>query len=139
MTTDRYTRIVLTVIAGALLYLCVLFSAPPLSAQAPPQPFNASVLAPSKPQPVVIVGWGTFESNGEIHVATVKDPNGRVHADTRLPVALDPAQSVAVSLGVTPDHPLPVGLTTIAPGQVWEPIRTKAEPAPTRTRPGGGH
>ena len=31
-----------------------------------------------------------------------------------------------------------VGLTAIVPGQHWEPVRTKVEPAPTSNKPGGG-
>ena len=51
---DRYTKTVLTVIAGALIYLCVIFTPlPGVSAQAPSKVPGVS----SGPTDVVIVGW----------------------------------------------------------------------------------
>ena len=51
--TDRYTKTVLTVIAGALIYLCVVMTAfPAVQAQAPQRPGE-----PTGPEEVVIVGW----------------------------------------------------------------------------------
>ena len=51
---DRYTKTVLTVIAGALIYLCVMFTPlPGVSAQAPSKLPGVS----SGPTDVVIVGW----------------------------------------------------------------------------------
>jgi hypothetical protein len=38
MATDRYTRIVLTLIAACLVYLCMREAAPPALAQSPQQP-----------------------------------------------------------------------------------------------------
>jgi hypothetical protein len=73
MATDRYIRIVLTVIAACLVYLCVRDGAPPALAQSPPQPVEVvlvgvnrdarnlpwqplAITPQSQPQDVVIVG-----------------------------------------------------------------------------------
>jgi hypothetical protein len=55
---DRYTRVVLTVIAACLVYLCLVVSraGTPLSAQATPQGATRPGLSPG-PAEVVIVGW----------------------------------------------------------------------------------
>ena len=55
MPADRYTKCLLTIIAGALLYLCIVLTPlPSLQAQAPPlRPGQIS----SEPLPVVITGW----------------------------------------------------------------------------------
>jgi hypothetical protein len=51
--TDRYTKTVLTVIAGALIYLCVVMTAFPVAqAQSSARPGE-----PTGPQDVVVVGW----------------------------------------------------------------------------------
>lgn len=52
---DRYTKIVLTVIASALVYLCIVLTPlPGLHAQTAPRPGD-----PTGPGQVVIVGWQT--------------------------------------------------------------------------------
>ena len=111
MRPDPYTKTVLTVIAGCLLWLCAMQTGRPLAAQ------QAQTLEKAAPQPVVIVGWGT--------------PN--------LPVTLMsvPAAPIDVRLSYTDKEPMPVGLTKIKPVGEWEPIRSAAEPEPTRPKPGG--
>lgn len=52
--TDRYTKIVLTVIAGALMYICVVIT--PLPAVAAQQT-SARPGEPTGPAEVVVVGW----------------------------------------------------------------------------------
>jgi len=59
MRPDPYTKTVLTVIAGCLLWLCAMQTGRPLAAQ------QALTLEKAGPQPVVIVGWGTLASRGE--------------------------------------------------------------------------
>lgn len=50
---DRYTKTVLTVIAGALLYICIVMTAfPAVQAQGSKRPGE-----PTGPADVVIVGW----------------------------------------------------------------------------------
>lgn len=52
--TDRYTKSVLTVIAGALIYLCIVMTPfPAAHAQANLRPGQIS----TEPLPVVITGW----------------------------------------------------------------------------------
>jgi hypothetical protein len=51
MTVDRYTRVVLTAIAGALVYLCIVLTPRPVLQAQSPQPGTAS------PAEVTIIGW----------------------------------------------------------------------------------
>lgn len=87
MTVDRYTKGVLTVIAACLLWLCAMTLGLPLSAQTygPTRP----QMTPQGPaQPVVIVGWGTMDTDGRIALSLIKESNGAVHTDTELGVKL---------------------------------------------------
>jgi hypothetical protein len=144
MRSDAYTRTVLTVIAVCLLWLCAMNAGRPLAAQ------PAQQLSATAPQPVVVVGWGTLDEQGRATIATVQDGSVR-RTDPNLPVKLVavPAAPLAVRLPYT-DHsplpvrldytdksPMPVGVTRIKPAAEWEPIRSAAEPEPTRPRPGG--
>ena len=140
MTSDRYTKAVLTVIALALVYIGAMLSGVPASAQGGAVRIPPERLADNKPQPVVVVGWGTLNAKGEIILRTVNDARGVAYTDPTLPVKVQqmPEAPTPVSLGVTAEHPLPDGLTAVVPGQHWEPVRTKVEPAPTSPRPGGG-
>lgn len=137
MNADRYTKSVLTVIAGALLYICLMISGLPLSAQGLVAP---QILQNVKPQPVVIVGWGSVRADGQIFLNTVKDENGTVHTDMMLPVKVmqKPKEPVVVTVDYTVDHPLPVAITGVKQGHDWEPIRAKVEPEGLKSRPGGG-
>lgn len=137
---DRYTKGVLTVIAGALVYICLMVSGPRVAAQSGPAPFTSKQLTDVRPQPVVVVGWGTLGADGEIRVTTVKQPDGSVRTDPFLPIKVRemPPSPLSVSLGFSAEHPLPVGLTAVTPGAAWEPIRAKVEPAPTQKYPGQG-
>lgn len=57
MTVDRYTRAILTVIAAALVYLCVLQTPWPVaSAQYAARPGD-----PTGPAQVVVIGWHTAD------------------------------------------------------------------------------
>ena len=51
---DRYTKFVLTVIAGALLYLAVLFTPLPMANAQTPSKFPGQSSGPTE---VVVVGW----------------------------------------------------------------------------------
>jgi hypothetical protein len=139
MTSDRYTKAVLTVIAMALVYIAAMLSGVPAAAQGAVR-IPVERLADSKPQPVVVVGWGSLNASGEIVLRTINDARGVAYTDPILPVRVQqmPEAPTPVTLGVTAERPLPVGLTAIVPGQHWEPVRTKVEPAPTRPQPGGG-
>jgi hypothetical protein len=150
MPIDRYTQAVLTIIAGALLYIAAMLSGQPASAQTM-APASQGFVEERQPQPVVIVGWGTVRSDGRVFVNTVRDIGGFTRTDGTIPVALQATrqqplpvavqqpggQPLSVSLGVTPARPLPVALTGIKPGGVdWEQIRVKVDPQPPTPRPG---
>src|SRR3954468_8477371 len=135
MNIDRYTKLVLTVIAGALVWICALLSGSPLGAQ------QITAVAPGRPQPVVIVGWGTMTQTGAVSVEWVRDArSGEVRTRNTLPVRVEnaPTEPLAVTLPYTAQEPMPVGLTSVKPGRDWEPIRTKAEPELPRATPGIG-
>ena len=78
MTIDRYTKAVLTVIAGCLLWICVTSAGVPLGAQ---MRFAASTN--TTVQPVVIVGTGTLDRSG-----TVTFDYSRGRSEWSLPVTL---------------------------------------------------
>jgi hypothetical protein len=132
MRPDPYTKTVLTVIAGCLLWLCAMQTGRPLAAQ------QALTLEKAAPQPVVIVGWGTLDEQGRVTVTMQQTRTGR-RSDPNLPVTLMsvPASPIDVRLSYTDKEPMPVGLTKIKPVGEWEPIRSAAEPEPTRPKPGG--
>lgn len=148
MSIDRYTKAVLTIIAGALLYIAAMLSGQPASAQTM-APASQAFVADQPPQAVVIVGWGTVRSDGKVFVNTVRDIGGFTRTDGTLPVALQATRQqplpvaiqqtapISVSLGVTPQRPLPVALTGIRPGgSDWEQIRVKVDPQAPTSRPG---
>jgi hypothetical protein len=132
MRPDPYTKAVLTMIAGCLLWLCVMQGGRPLAAQQP------LTLEKAAPQPVVIVGWGTLDEQGRATLTMLEDRRGR-HTDPNIPVKLVsvPAAPIDVRLNYTDKEPMPVGVTRIKPAGEWEPIRSAAEPEPTRPKPGG--
>ena len=106
MTTDRYTKAVLTIIAGALLYIGAMLSGQPASAQGlGATQGSPGMVMDGRPQPVVVVGWATPERS--------------------LPVTVE--QPLAVTLRGTPDQPLPVAITGIRAGAQWDEIRVKVE------------
>ena len=63
MTTDRYTKAVLTIIAGALLYIGAMLSGQPASAQGQGATQGSpGMVMDARPQPVVVVGWAHARS-----------------------------------------------------------------------------
>jgi hypothetical protein len=148
MSIDRYTKTVLTIIAGALLYIAAMLSGQPASAQSLATA-SQMFIEPGRPQPVVVVGWGTVRSDGQVLVNTVRDAVGGTRTDSTIPVALQATRQqplpvsiqqtapLSVSLGVTTQRPLPVAIAAIKPGGLdWEQIRVRVDPQPTTLRPG---
>ena len=146
MNVDRYTKAVLTVIAGCLLWICAMGASPSVAArQASLQIPHASV------QPVVIVGTGTLDPEGTVTVRYVRQPDGQSRTDPTVSVALPytPAKPLPVSLPYTATNPmpsqlfytgaapLPVEISAIKKVGEWEPLRAKVEDAPAKPRPGG--
>lgn len=144
MSIDRYTKAVLTIIAGALVYIGAMLSGEPAAAQSLAAA-SPTLLHQPKPQPVVIVGWGTVRSDGQVLLNTVRDATGGTRTDSTLPVALQVtpqrplpvsiqpgAQPLSVSLGVTTQRPLPVAVTAIKAGADWDEVRATVDQPLTR-------
>jgi hypothetical protein len=147
MTVDRYTKAVLTVIAGCLVWICAMGTGQALSAQSVQflRIPNANV------QPVVIVGTGTLDQQGTVTVSFIQQDGVR-RTDPTLPVALPytTARPLPVALPYTGSSPMPARLTNGSDAPIpveisavrkvgeWEPIRTSVEDAPARKKPGGG-
>ena len=85
MTMDCYTRIVLTVIAGTLLYIALMLSGRAVLSQAA-APSARGLLQQAGAEPVVIVGWGSIRSDGQLTITTVKDAGGLMRTDPTLQV-----------------------------------------------------
>jgi hypothetical protein len=147
MTTDRYTKAILTVIAGCLLWQCLMMSARPVAAQQQQQ--SRSNLAPGvladRVQPVVIVGWGEMNTQGHVAVSLKRLPNGSLITNPDVPVKLhytsdNPmpvSSSQPVRLSYTPDNPLPVGVTLIKrTTDYWDAIATQVMRQPPTRMPG---
>jgi hypothetical protein len=141
MTVDRYTKAVLTVIAGCLLWICAMGSGARVDAQQTTMPLPGTV------QPVVIVGTGSMDRLGHIVVnftGARTDPSVPVqlpYSATRpLPVSLPYTASSPMpsQLFYTADSPLPIAISSVRAGPIWDPVRVRVEPAPTRGTPGGG-
>jgi hypothetical protein len=132
MPNDTYTKSILTVIALCLVWLCAMTTGWPVQAQQ-----KSTSATADRPQPVVIVGWGTVDADGRVTLAMsnergqrITDPNIPVKVMTMPPGALD------VRLEYSDGRPLPVGITRIDPVGAWEPIRSAVEGEPARSRPG---
>jgi hypothetical protein len=134
MNTDRYTRTVLTIIAACLLWLCARTAGFPVSAQQRTPPLSGE-----RAQPVVIVGWGTLDSEGRISLTT-NGARDNPTTDPNVPVKVVgypmPARPLDVRLPYTDEQPLAVGISRIKPAGEWEPVRTRVEAEPVRPRPG---
>ena len=148
MTVDRYTKAVLTVIAGCLLWMCAMGTPGTVQAQQTSREMGAWS---DRVQPVVIVGTGSMDAQGKVSINFTQQSNGQ-RTDPTLPVALPytAARPLQVALPYTASNPmpsalfytgaspLPVEISAIKKVGEWEPLRAKVEDAPTRTRPGGG-
>lgn len=132
MNTDRYTKAVLTVIAGCLLWICAMGVAPRVEAQQSIAPLPQNV------QAVVIVGTGSMDRAGKVDVSFTQD--GGKKTEPTLPVWMPytPTKPLPVSLAYTPASPLPVEISAVKKPADWDPIRVRVESAPQSARPGGG-
>ena len=124
MRTDTYTKIVLTTIALATLWMALATPGRAVQAQ-------QGLTLSAQPQPVVIVGWGTFDSAGRVTVTMRGDrPGGS--SDPNIPVRL----IGEARLQYSDANPLPISITQIKPAGEWEPIRSSVEEEPVRAKPG---
>jgi hypothetical protein len=136
MVIDRYTKGVLTVIAGCLLWICVMGAGRTVSAQGSTidiLPFKNSV------QPVIVVGTGSMDQTGRIAVNFV-GPQERRRTDPTVPVTLpySEANPLPSRLFYTPKAPMPVEISAVRKTGEWEPMRVAVEDAPLRRKPGIG-
>lgn len=137
---DRYTKTILSVIAGCLLWLCAMGAGVPLTAQRVQTMPNATV------QPVVIVGTGTLDQRGTVTINFTQQ--GRTDPTLAVQLPYTAARPLPVSLPYTTASPMPAQLPYNATSPLaieiasvkktgeWEPIRVRVEDAPTKTRPG---
>jgi hypothetical protein len=133
---DRYTRVVLTVIAACLLYLCLVLSrvGTPLSAQGvPPQGADRPGLA-TGPAEVVIVGWrsGAADFAFPVVVRNTVTTQASTESATRVVVAgwEDPKRGTTQRLW--PESGVPVDATGAArPTRV---VLAGTEPSPGNWR-----
>lgn len=107
---DRYTRVVLTVIAACLVYLCLVFSGvgTRLRAQEPASPQGAQRPGMfTGPAEVVIVGWRGEEAGMPVSVRNIVTTTPAADAAGRVVIAgwEDPKQGVK---RLTQDSGLPV-------------------------------
>jgi hypothetical protein len=98
MASDRCNRIVLTVIAGCLVYLCLRDGAPLVQAQAQPQP------QPQRPLEVVIVGVDRVRYRFDRWDDLPVRANEPLKVDTSLPlkVKVEPYPPIEVKVTNTP-------------------------------------
>ena len=64
---DRYTKFILTVIAGALLYLAAIFTPLPSASAQTPSRFPGQSSGPTE---VVVVGWQTSQAIVPVSIGT---------------------------------------------------------------------
>jgi hypothetical protein len=124
MNVDPYTKAVLTVIAGALLWLCATSTAQPLQAQ----PISPQV-APLPAQPVVVVGWGRLNPQAPAGIEIAWSDSNRKISEPAVPIrpaAEGKFNPLRVRLEMA--APLPVSVEGIKKGDTWDPLRTAAEP-----------
>jgi len=129
MNVDRYTKAVLTVIAGCLLWMCVMGAGPALQAQRPDRDRDAELTGVSLremktvAQPVIIVGTGVMDRQGNVEVLYSRG-TGRT----------DPTLSVRLPYSET--NPMAVEISAVKKTGAWEPLRTDVEDVPFRLNPG---
>jgi hypothetical protein len=146
MIIDRYTKIVLTIIAGCLLWICAMGAGSSVAAQ--PSTLDMSALKGTVP--VIIVGTGTMDRTGKVAIQFTGP--GAQRTDPTIPVTLPYSTAKPLPVGLpytsmnpmpsqlfyTPHAPLPVEIAAVRKTGEWEPIRARVEDAPVRTKPGGG-
>lgn len=119
MKTDRVTKFLLTIIAGALVYIAALLSGERAQAQ------SGAGEVSTRPQRVIVVGWETQPRALPVVIESTTRP---------LPVAVQqPPQPLPVTISGAPSQPWPVTLTGIRAGSEWDEIRVRAQQRPTST------
>jgi hypothetical protein len=106
MVIDRYTKVVLTVIAGCLLFQCLMMAGKVVQAQ---EAMDSWTLVPGRAQPVVIVN--------------------------KTPVLVDTNRSLPVTVTQSPLAVAVTGVHHVGQQQ-WDPIDVHVQPQPGGTAPG---
>jgi hypothetical protein len=144
MNTDRYTKAVLTVIAGCLLWICAMGVAPRVEAQQSIAPLPPNV------QAVVIVGTGSMDRAGKVDVSFTQDGGKKTEPTVPVWMPYTPTKPLPVSLSYTTatplptqvvnmgGAPLPVEVSAVSKTGSWDPIRVRVEPGTLTAKPGGG-
>jgi hypothetical protein len=123
MKVDWYTKMVLTVIAASLVWLCLKSSGATVSAQAQPQ-----LWSPLPAQPVVVVGWGRLNpaAPGGIELDWA-DPQRRLsEPSVSVRPSLDPRYD-PLRVRLDAQAPISVSLDAVRRGPAWDPLRTQIE------------
>jgi hypothetical protein len=123
MLTDTYTKAVLTIIAGCLLWLCAISAGQPLKAQAQYSPLPA--------QPVVVVGWGRLNPGAPGGIEIAWSDSARKIAEPAVPIrpTTNPNfEPLRVRADVA--APIPVSLEAVKKGRggAWDALRIATEP-----------
>ena len=133
MHVDRYTKTMLTVIAGCLLWMCLRDAGPVLHAQRdrdrdrPPDTTQVDLREiKTSAQPVILVGTGTMDRQGRIEVTF--NQQGRSRTDPTL----------SVQLPYSPANPMAVEISAVKKTGDWDSLRTAVDDAPLRSKPGHG-
>jgi len=129
MSVDRYTKAVLTVIAGCLLWMCVMDAGQALQAQRRDPDRDVELAGVSLKtiktiaQPVIIVGTGVMDREGNVEVLFIR-------RDART----DP--TLSVRLPYSPANPMAVEISAVRKTGEWDPLRTDVQDVPFRLNPG---
>ena len=107
MNIDRYTKCVLTVIAGCLVWICAMGAGRPVSAQ--PASFDIAAFKGAV-QPVIIVGTGTMDRTGKVDVHFIgRDRGQRTDPTLQVQLPYSNLNPLSVSLPYTAGYPDPRG------------------------------
>jgi hypothetical protein len=129
MSVDRYTKAVLTVIAGCLLWMCVMGAGQALQAQRRDPDRDVELAGVNLKtiktiaQPVIIVGTGVMDREGNVEVLF-----------TRRDARTDP--TLSVRLPYSPANPMAVEISAVKKTGEWDPLRTDVQDVPFRLNPG---
>ena len=132
MNVDRYTKAVLTVIAGCLLWMCVMSTGPALQAQRqrdrerdPDSTLVDLREIKTTAQPVILVGTGTMDRQGNIEVTFNQRDNTR-RTDPSLAVRLPYSATNPMAVEITPSERLATGTRSTPPWTMRRSGRSRA-------------
>lgn len=135
MSSDRYTKAVLTLIAALMVWQWVKDVATPIVAQEPPPPQRVVIVGLEQPLrglPVIPIDAAGVALAANGHVRTTV-----ANAQLRVLIAND---ELRVSLGSSQTDPLPVRIASImrarGQGAIWEPLPVEVVRGQTLKTPG---